>query len=99
MKSHPLFEKLRIFAPGPTPVPDLVLAEMARSPLHHRTKEFVEIFQAESGKIKNAKWLAQGTIYPDVIESAGKGKKGATTVTSAAMKAVGRNLARAKNQG
>jgi len=31
---------------------------------------FVEIFEAESKKIKNAKWLAQGTIYPDVIESA-----------------------------
>ncbi len=32
---------------------------------------FVEIFEAESKKIENAKWLAQGTIYPDVIESAG----------------------------
>ncbi len=34
-------------------------------------REFVEVFQTESGKLKNAKWLAQGTIYPDVIESAG----------------------------
>lgn len=41
-------------------------------------REFVEVFQTEAGKIKNAKWLAQGTIYPDVIESAGKGKKGQT---------------------
>ncbi len=32
---------------------------------------FVEIFDEEAGKLKNAKWLAQGTIYPDVIESAG----------------------------
>jgi len=31
---------------------------------------FVEIFEEESKKIHNAKWLAQGTIYPDVIESA-----------------------------
>lgn len=30
---------------------------------------FVEVFQEESLKIKDAKWLAQGTIYPDVIES------------------------------
>ncbi len=32
---------------------------------------FVEIFDEESHKLTNAKWLAQGTIYPDVIESAG----------------------------
>jgi GMP synthase (glutamine-hydrolysing) len=32
---------------------------------------FVDIFDEESGKLANAKWLAQGTIYPDVIESAG----------------------------
>ena len=30
---------------------------------------FVEVFEEESKKIQNAKWLAQGTIYPDVIES------------------------------
>jgi GMP synthase (glutamine-hydrolysing) len=34
-------------------------------------REFVEVFQAEAGKLPNARWLAQGTIYPDVIESAG----------------------------
>ncbi len=32
---------------------------------------FVEVFEEESKKLKSAKWLAQGTIYPDVIESAG----------------------------
>jgi GMP synthase (glutamine-hydrolysing) len=32
---------------------------------------FVEIFEEESAKIEDAVWLAQGTIYPDVIESAG----------------------------
>lgn len=31
---------------------------------------FVEIFQQEADKLTDAKWLAQGTIYPDVIESA-----------------------------
>jgi GMP synthase (glutamine-hydrolysing) len=38
-------------------------------------REFVEVFQSEAGKLSNARWLAQGTIYPDVIESAG-GKTG-----------------------
>ena len=32
---------------------------------------FVEIFEEEAGKLSSAKWLAQGTIYPDVVESAG----------------------------
>ncbi len=45
-------------------------------------REFVEVFQRESEKISNAKWLAQGTIYPDVIESAGGGAKKANTIKS-----------------
>ncbi len=32
---------------------------------------FIEVFDEEASKIHNVKWLAQGTIYPDVIESAG----------------------------
>ena len=43
---------------------------------------FVEVFQSEAKKIQNAKWLAQGTIYPDVIESAGAKTKKAMTIKS-----------------
>ncbi|MFI3267082.1 MAG: glutamine-hydrolyzing GMP synthase [Rikenellaceae bacterium] len=32
-------------------------------------RDFIEVFDAEAQKITDAKWLAQGTIYPDVIES------------------------------
>ncbi|MEO1117427.1 MAG: glutamine-hydrolyzing GMP synthase [Pseudomonadota bacterium] len=34
-------------------------------------REFVAVFEAEAEKLDNVRWLAQGTIYPDVIESAG----------------------------
>lgn len=33
--------------------------------------EFIKVFEEEANKLPNATWLAQGTIYPDVIESAG----------------------------
>jgi GMP synthase (glutamine-hydrolysing) len=54
-------------------------------------REFVEVFQREANKLKGAaggaarggaKWLAQGTIYPDVIESGGAKTKKATTIKS-----------------
>ena len=45
-------------------------------------REFVEVFQREAAKISNARWLAQGTIYPDVIESAGGKTKKAHTIKS-----------------
>ena len=54
-------------------------------------REFVEVFQAEAAKLteagsaagtKGARWLAQGTIYPDVIESGGAKTKKATTIKS-----------------
>ena len=33
-------------------------------------RDFVEVFEQEAHKFKNVKWLGQGTIYPDVVESA-----------------------------
>src|SRR5487761_1985093 len=45
-------------------------------------REFVEVFQREAAKLPRAKWLAQGTIYPDVIESAGGKTRKAHTIKS-----------------
>jgi len=45
-------------------------------------REFVEVFQREAKKLAQARWLAQGTIYPDVIESGAARTKKATTIKS-----------------
>ena len=50
-------------------------------------REFVEVFKAEAARLKGsgnlgAKWLAQGTIYPDVVESGGAKTKKATSIKS-----------------
>ena len=39
-------------------------------------RDFVEVFNAEAKQVENVKWLAQGTIYPDVVESASASVKG-----------------------
>jgi len=45
-------------------------------------REFIEVFQREAANLPKVKWLAQGTIYPDVIESAGAKTKKAHTIKS-----------------
>ncbi|MBI2295259.1 MAG: glutamine-hydrolyzing GMP synthase [Betaproteobacteria bacterium] len=45
-------------------------------------REFIEVFQREAAKLPQVKWLAQGTIYPDVIESAGAKTQKARTIKS-----------------
>jgi GMP synthase (glutamine-hydrolysing) len=45
-------------------------------------REFVHVFQEEAAKLPRVKWLAQGTIYPDVIESAGAKTKKAQSIKS-----------------
>ena len=45
-------------------------------------REFVEVFQREAARLPQVKWLAQGTIYPDVIESAGAKTQKAHTIKS-----------------
>lgn len=77
MKSHPLFEKLRIFAPGPTPVPESVLAAMSLPPLHHRTQEFSDILDRTR---KNLGWLFQTQQRAYVLASSGTGAMEATLV-------------------
>ena len=45
-------------------------------------RDFVEIFQSQAEKLPDVQWLAQGTIYPDVIESAGGKTKKAHNIKS-----------------
>ncbi|MEM6638774.1 MAG: glutamine-hydrolyzing GMP synthase [Pseudomonadota bacterium] len=44
--------------------------------------KFIEVFDEEAAKLDDVKWLAQGTIYPDVIESAGAGTGKAHVIKS-----------------
>lgn len=45
-------------------------------------REFIRIFDEEAGKLSDVGYLAQGTIYPDVIESAGSSSGGAHVIKS-----------------
>ena len=45
-------------------------------------KTFIEVFEQQAAQLQGIKWLAQGTIYPDVIESAGAGTGKAHVIKS-----------------
>jgi GMP synthase (glutamine-hydrolysing) len=45
-------------------------------------REFVEVFQAHASTLSGVKWLAQGTIYPDVVESGGATTRKSHTIKS-----------------
>ncbi len=45
-------------------------------------RTFAEVFEREAARLGQLDWLAQGTIYPDVIESAGTGRPGAKRIKS-----------------
>ncbi|MEP0762105.1 MAG: glutamine-hydrolyzing GMP synthase, partial [Chloroflexota bacterium] len=45
-------------------------------------RTFAEVFEREASRLGALDWLAQGTIYPDVIESAGTGRPGARRIKS-----------------
>jgi GMP synthase (glutamine-hydrolysing) len=44
--------------------------------------EFIRVFEEEAAKVSDARYLVQGTLYSDVIESGGDGRSGAATIKS-----------------
>jgi aspartate aminotransferase-like enzyme len=80
---HPVFEKLRIFAPGPTPVPEAVLLEMSKPTLHHRTKEFIAILERVR---KGLQFVFQTTQPTYLFAASGSGAMEATIVNCLAQK-------------
>lgn len=74
---QPVFEKRRIFAPGPTPVPEEVLLEMGKPTLHHRTKEFIAILERVR---KGLQFVFQTTQPTYLFSASGSGAMEATLV-------------------
>ena len=52
-----------LYHEGPCCIPEYAAGLMSIG------KNFIEVFEQEAKRLKNIKWLGQGTIYPDVIES------------------------------
>lgn len=69
------------------PAEDRFLSALAGEPEPEAKRKiigrvFIEVFDSEASKIEDVKWLAQGTIYPDIIESAGAGSGKAHVIKS-----------------
>ncbi|MCK4245001.1 MAG: alanine--glyoxylate aminotransferase family protein, partial [Candidatus Omnitrophica bacterium] len=62
--------KKRLFTPGPTPVPEDILLEMAKPIIHHRTSEFRKITEEVQG---NLKYLFQTKSPVLILASSGTG--------------------------
>ncbi|HDL77978.1 MAG TPA: alanine--glyoxylate aminotransferase family protein, partial [Bacteroidetes bacterium] len=62
--------KIRLFTPGPTPVPEKVMTRMADPILHHRTKEFSNIFTEVSEILKELFQTKEDVI---ILTSSGTG--------------------------
>ncbi len=69
--------KTRLFTPGPTPVPEKVTNRMANPILHHRTKEFSDIF-VEASKILRELFRTKEDVY--ILASSGTGAMEAAVV-------------------
>ena len=69
--------KARLFTPGPTPVPEKVTNRMAEPILHHRTKEFSDIFM-QASKILQELFQTKEDVY--MLASSGTGAMEAAVV-------------------
>ncbi len=70
-------KKIRLMTPGPTPVPERLALRMARPILHHRSKEFEELF----GRVRDGlKWLFQTQQDVLTVASSGTGAMEASVV-------------------
>jgi aspartate aminotransferase-like enzyme len=69
--------KLRLFSPGPTPIPEQVLSALSRPIIHHRQEDFKEIFRRASEELK---YLFQTKEDVIVLAASGTGAMEAAVV-------------------
>ena len=74
-----MFAKPRLFIPGPTPVPETVLAAMARPMINHRGKEFRALFESIT---EDLKWAYQTRNDVFILTTSGSGAMEAAIVNT-----------------